>query len=292
MRIKKSQLNEIISGYLNEVFGFQRFTSTGNPRIDSFREELRTLLTRYYKKSNKAATELLGTVDRKVGRILKAVWSKHVDRSFVDSVVKIHYMRVSNLPDFFANMNTKNEISTVGFLPGEMPLSSLSLIKSRRQVAVRLKGYTTLASNENMNSGRISPEDAEKYSSSGVPKFADSDDQIKNIEQHISSLYMQGFTLQSQLERISRFVILDRESHMTNTQRGANQDNNQVKQLKRAFSFSNLSDWNEYVLDNWEVDAIIDISNFKETNVNEYSHLEVFAESRGIPILTLEEATK
>ncbi len=41
MRIKKSQLNEIISGYLNEVFGIQRFKSTGNPRVDSFREELR-----------------------------------------------------------------------------------------------------------------------------------------------------------------------------------------------------------------------------------------------------------
>jgi len=291
MKIKKSQLNEIINNYLlNEVFGLQRFIPSGNARVDAFKNELREALTSYYKQSNDAVTELFGTVDRNVGRILKTIWAKHVDREFINNVVKIHYMRLDKLPDFFKNMNPKNEISAVGYLPGETPLKEIKLIRSNKQVAVRLKGYTTLASNENMQTGRISLEDAEKYAASGIPKFADSNDATKNFGQHFGSLYSQLYTLQSQIERVSRFIILDSETHMSTSQRVGS--NKPLKNIARAFLGStNLTDWNEYVLDNWEVDAIIDVSNFKENDINEYSHLEVFAENRGIPILSLDEAT-
>ena len=151
---------------------------------------------------------------------------------------------------------------------------------------MRLSGDVVIASNENMNSGRIGQGDIEKYGEEGVPKFADHADEFSNVSQHVGSLYMSAFTLQSQLERLTRFVILDRSSHMTNKERGV--DASMIQKILRG----NYSDHNEYVLDNWNVDAIVDVSNFKEESPGEYAHLEIYAESRGLPILSLKEATK
>lgn len=289
MLIKRRDLNKIINSYINEVFGFQRFIKSKNPKVNAFRDELRSELTKYYKESNDAAAELTGAINENVGNILKAVWSKHVDRAFIDSVVKLHYMGIHKIDNFFKNSSSNiHEISTVGYLPGETPAAGVSVVNSRATFAVKLSGDVVLASNENMNSGRIGQGDIEKYGDEGVPKFADHADNMKNVGRHIGSLYMSlgTFTLQSQLERLTRFIILDRSSHMTNEERGV--DANTLQKILRG----NFSDHNEYILDNWNVDAIVDVSNFKETDPGHYAHLEIFAESRGIPILSLEEATQ
>jgi hypothetical protein len=287
MLIKRKELHMIIDSYVNEVFGYQRFVRSGNSRVDAFKDDLRKELTKYYKVSNDASAELLGTVNENVGNILKTVWMKHVDTAFINSVVKIHYMRMSKFDNFFKNSNNNiHEISTVGYLPGELPASGISVVRNRGAIAVRLKGDVVLASNENMNSGRIGQGDIEKYGDSGVPKFADHADTITNVNQHIGSLISSVFTLQSQLERLTRFIILDRSSHMTNEERGVGAS--ELQKILRG----NYSDHNEYILDNWYVDAIVDISNFKEMNPGEYAHLQIYSESRGIPILSLEEATQ
>lgn len=289
MLIKQSDLNKIIDTYINEVFGIQRFIKSNNPRVNAFKEELRKELIKYYSESNDAAAELFGTVNENVGNILKQVWAKYADMSFINNVVKIHYMRMSKINDFFKNSSSNmHEISTVGYLPGEAPAAGISVVNSRSVFAVRLSGDVVIASNENMNSGRIGQGDIEKYGEEGVPKFADHANKMSNINRHLGSLYMSfgTFTFQSQLERLTRFVILDRSSHMTNEERGVG-DNTLQKILR-----GNYTDHNEYILDNWNIDAIVDVSNFKENSPGEYAHLEIFSDSRGIPILSLEEATR
>ncbi len=286
MLIKKSDLNKIINSYGNESFGMKRFIKSKNPRLNAFKDELRKELTKYYKESNDAAAELLGTINENVGNILKKVWLKHVDTTFIDSVVKLHYMGIHKINDFFKNSKSNiHEISTVGYLPSETPATGVSVVNSRSVFAVKLSGDVVLASNENMNSGRIGQGDIEKYGEEGVPKFADHVNKTSNVSRHIGSIYMSAFSLQSQLERLTRFVILDRSSHMTNEERGVGA--NDIQKILRG----NFTDHNEYILDNWNVDAIVDVSNFKETDPGAYAHLEIFSESRGIPILSLSEAS-
>lgn len=109
---------------------------------------------------------------KKRARSVKQAWNIEADHKFIDSLTKVHWFKDSEWRESFPMLMTisgKNEISTMGYLPG----SRLKCDWGTMGVIVR--GRTTLAANS-MNailsgfSGDIPDEVRKKYRSSGIPK--------------------------------------------------------------------------------------------------------------------------
>lgn len=105
------------------------------------------------------------------GKDVKRIWAKNVDRNFVQSLVKVHWIR---LPDITRLQNLlrasgKDELSTAAYLPGDILRSGWS------NYGVIVDGYVTLAAN-NMDaiySGFSHGKEKDpRQAGSGMPKRA------------------------------------------------------------------------------------------------------------------------
>jgi len=281
MKITKSQLKNLIQENLKEEslilekdLSFLNPLSLfrdSNPKVKEFKTEVFQALKSYYEKNK--MVQFLGTVNRNVAKVIKRLYNKHADRNFLQNEVrKFHYIRENLLDDFLANANAnrKDEISTVGYLNTDNIHSTVG--GRGGVVAVELRGYVTLASNTNMLSGhRPTPEEKEKYKSSGVSKnfYADEKGKITNtrtLSQHMKMLY----TLTNHINFVLDNIILDRETFVSSEQRVLGTGNEVGSILDKAKDtisrgFSRTI-WNEFILDNWEPVAIIKGGSFRDSS--------------------------
>jgi hypothetical protein len=117
-----------------------------------------------WNKKNKAAA-----------RSVKQIWAAEADHDFMSNVIKIHWLKRAGLQEKlqgFLNMSGKNEISTMGYLPG-----SETFMANWGPIGVAVQGRTTLAANRMSTlmsgyGGSLPPETVAKYASSGVPRRA------------------------------------------------------------------------------------------------------------------------
>jgi hypothetical protein len=158
-------------------------------------------------------------------RSVKQAWAAEVDREFIDSLVKVHWLKDVGVRESlarFLNMSRNNEIATMGYLP------DADLQSNWGTLGVVVKGFTTLAAND-MNAIRsgyaadIPPEIASKQARSGTRKRPTS---------------FHGGTADSGR---SREYILDDQSF------------NRAKQGS-----------NEFILANWEPVAVVLSTRFRE----------------------------
>lgn len=281
MKITKSQLKNLIQENLKEEslilekdLSFLNPLSLfrdSSPKVKEFKTEVFQALKSYYEKNK--MVQFLGTVNRNVAKVIKRLYNKHADRNFLQNEVrKFHYIRENLLDDFLANANAnrKDEISTVGYLNTDNVHSTVG--GRGGVVAVELRGYVTLASNTNMLSGhRPTPEEKEKYKSSGVSKnfYADEKGKITNtrtLSQHMKMLY----TLTNHINFVLDNIILDRETFVSSEQRVLGTGNEVGSMLDKAKDtisrgFSRTI-WNEFILDNWEPVAIIKGGSFRDSS--------------------------
>lgn len=80
-------------------------------------------------------------------RKIKRAWARNVDRSFIQLLVKVHWIRMLDVKEFqkILDEGGKDELSATAFLPGEKLKTGWS------NFGVVVDGYVTLASNS-MNS--------------------------------------------------------------------------------------------------------------------------------------------
>ena len=77
------------------------------------------------------------------GKDVKRIWAKNVNRNFVQSLVKVHWIRMPDVSRLqkLLNASGKDELSTTAYLPGAILRSSWS------NFGVIIDGYVTLAAN-------------------------------------------------------------------------------------------------------------------------------------------------
>ena len=241
--IDKQLLLEKDLDYLNPLNLFR----DRNQKVKDFKNSVFQALQPVYAKDKSA--EFLGTMPRQVTRVVKKIYndpsSELVDRNFLQNEInKVHYLDVRNLEEFIesAPSNSKNEISAVGYLPGEkhtLPKRSVS----SATVSVLLDGYVTFAGNKNLVTGKLpSPEELEFYKSSGVPKlyYMEPDSSLPQNPTALGMIPFMVMNLTNHINTILNAVILDRETFTIASQR------------KQKMS---QAPWNEFILDNWKVKA-------------------------------------
>jgi hypothetical protein len=161
MRITEGQLRRIIREELNEdLTGFMEKTKDISYR--GFVQDPTFDLD--WNKKNKAAA-----------RSVKQIWAAEADHKFMERVIKIHWFKRAGLQEKlqrFLNMSGRDEISTMGYLPG-----SENFMANWGPIGVVVQGRTTLAANRmsTLLSGygeRLSPAITGKYAASGTPKRA------------------------------------------------------------------------------------------------------------------------
>ena len=161
MRITERHLRQFINTVLAEdLAGFM--DKTRNIRYRGIVQD--PTFDRDGNKQNKAAA-----------RSVKQIWAEEADHEFMSNVIKIHWLKRAGLQEKlqgFLNMSGKNEISTMGYLPG-----SETFMANWGPIGVAVQGRTTLAANRmsTLMSGygeRLTPETADKYAASGTPKRA------------------------------------------------------------------------------------------------------------------------
>jgi len=114
--------------------------------------------------------------NKQQARRVKQIWATEADHDFMNAVVKVHWIKnrgVENLKgdlDRFLSMTGKNEISTMGYPP-----STTSFSTNWGPIGVVVQGHTTIAANRMSSlfsgfTGNITPELADKYKHSGIPK--------------------------------------------------------------------------------------------------------------------------
>lgn len=109
-------------------------------------------------------------------RDLKRMWNKHVDRNFIQSLTKVHFISDVSLLQIekmrsletFLSMSRKNEISCRGFLPNKVPDNLLNL-------GIVVDGRVTLAANEQNEirsgfHGKIDTSELSRFRNSGTPR--------------------------------------------------------------------------------------------------------------------------
>lgn len=163
MRITERQLRRIIREELNEnLQGFLTRTSDinygGDPDMDpTFEKEPES---------------------RAPARSVKQAWAAEADHSFMNSVVKIHWVKVAKDEKIraLAGASGRDEISTMGYIRG--PYSSgPDGWDAWGRYGLVIQGRTTLAANsmDDIYSGyhkNVSDDVREKYKSSGLRKRA------------------------------------------------------------------------------------------------------------------------
>ena len=77
------------------------------------------------------------------GKDVKRIWAKNVDRNFIQSLVKVHWIRTPDISRFqsLLQKSGKDELSVMAYLPGSKLRSTWS------DVGVIVDGYVTLAAN-------------------------------------------------------------------------------------------------------------------------------------------------
>jgi len=235
---------------VSKAFGAKEDTS----RTGLFLADLEAILTKHYKGDK--WSQFTGGIDRGIGKILKQVWKKHHDKEFIDSVTKVHYLPIKRLEKFISSANPKDEISTVGYSSEDDVSKSIGLLGDTPSVGLQLKGYTTYAGNTNLQSGKAPrKKEKQKFKSSGTPKFRDLGDDIEVALAGAYGLYGGGT---SHLGLVALNAILDDESFKNAKERKDTQGNVFGKMGLMALM---LTEWNEFVLDNWEIEKIIDVQN-------------------------------
>ena len=112
--------------------------------------------------------------DKKPAIELKQLWSKNVDRQFIQSLTKVHYLWRENYKKFpqlkkLLKMSKKDELSCCGFLPNQKLNGDL-------YIGVVVKGWVTFAGNDmdkvwsGYHGQFVFPDDREKFKNSGIPK--------------------------------------------------------------------------------------------------------------------------
>ena len=170
-------------------------------------------------------------IEKEMARTVKRIWNEEADHAFMDSIVKIHWIRafndrtaVAKIRDFLS-ISRRNDLATTGYLP-----DSDEFVADWGLYGVVVKGRTTFAANnmETIASGygkRIPDDVRQKYASSGVPKRPTMFREIEKILGPMSK---------------ADDYILDRESFDTEGQQVAGG----IRQ-------------NELIVDNWRPIAII-----------------------------------
>jgi hypothetical protein len=113
--------------------------------------------------------------NKTAARSVKQIWAAEADHEFMSNVIKIHWLKRAGLQEKlqnFLNMSGRDEISTMGYLPG-----AETFMANWGPIGVVVQGRTTLAANRmsTLLSGygeRLSPEISNKYAASGTPKRA------------------------------------------------------------------------------------------------------------------------
>jgi hypothetical protein len=259
--------------YLNPMLLFK----DRNPKIKEFKTIVFERLQPYY--TENPSVEFLGTIPRHVARIVKQVYndpsSALVDRNFLQNDVrKLHYLDIRQLEDFInkAPNNSKHEISTVGYIPGEQHTNPLRA-SSSASIAVQLEGFVTFAGNKNLVTGKVpTSKELEAFKSSGVPKlhYMEPD---STLPQHPTALAMIPLMVMNLTNHINVFLnaaVLDRETFSTALQR------------KKS---SKVAPWNEFVLDNWNIKSLVIASK----NFENLMMLEKIAKKYNLPVLEISE---
>ena len=112
---------------------------------------------------------------KSLAKDIKRAWAAEADHEFMNSLIKVHWLSGWNIGyalDDLLNLPRNNEISTMGYLPGEGRVTS-----SWGKAGVIVQGRVTLAANdmEAITSGyfkEVPQEVISKYRSSGTPRRA------------------------------------------------------------------------------------------------------------------------
>ena len=259
--------------YLNPMTLFR----DRHPKVKAFKTEVFNALQPIYEKDKSA--EFLGTIPRQVSRVVKKIYndpsSDLVDREFLQNEIKkLHYLDVRNLEDFIENSptNSKNEISTVGYLSGEthtLPKRSMT----SATVSVLLDGYVTFAGNKNLVTGKLpTPEELETYKGSGVPKlyYMEPDSSLPKNPTALGMIPAMALNLTNHINNVLNAVILDRETFTTASQR--------IKKMKAA-------PWNEVILDNWKIKALV----LASSNLQNIGMVQSIGKKYGLPVLFIDD---
>ena len=108
-------------------------------------------------------------------KLVKRAWQQNADHAFMKSLKKVHWIWAGSSLTvrcrWFLNNPGKDEIATSAYLPGTPMFSTWG------SLGVLVDGTTTLAANDMDSivsgySSDFSPEDMDKFKSSGVPKRA------------------------------------------------------------------------------------------------------------------------
>jgi len=110
---------------------------------------------------------------KRLARSIKRAWGEEADHKFMDSLVKVHWLKDTEWRDslpMLMTINGRNEISVMGYLPGSSNVES-----DWGSLGVVIKGRTTLAANS-MNAlvtgfhSDVSDNARSSHRSSGIPK--------------------------------------------------------------------------------------------------------------------------
>ena len=163
MRITEAELRQIISDFLTEdLAGFVEKTK-GIDYMHTLDDP--TFDDPYYADQPYKAQ----------AKAIKRAWAAEADHKFMKSLIKVHWLSGWNIGwalDDFLSLPRNNEISTMGYLPGEGRVTS-----SWGKAGVIVQGRVTLAANdmEAITSGYfkdISQDVISKYKTSGTPRRA------------------------------------------------------------------------------------------------------------------------
>ncbi len=271
--IEKELLQEVDLDYLNPMTLFR----DRNPKVKEFKKIVFEKLQPVYAKDR--ASEFLGTMPRTVVRVVKQVYNdpdaQLVDRNFLQNEIKkLHYLDVRSLEAFIESSpdNSKNEISTVGYLPGEKHTNPIRTAPSA-SVAVLLDGYVTFAGNKNLVTGKLpTPEELDVYKSSGVPKlyYMEPESTLPKNPTALGMIPLMMINLTNHINTILNAVILDRETFTEASQR---------KQKNRK------APWNEIILDNWSVKGLV----ISSKNLQNIQMVKSTAKKYNLPVLRIED---
>ena len=149
--IRESLLAEDLTGFMEKTKDVSYRGSVQDPTFDLDRN-----------KKNKAGA-----------RNVKQIWSEEADHKFMERAIKIHWLKKAGLKEKlqnFLSMSGRNEISTMGYLPG-----AETFMSNWGPIGVVVQGRTTLAANRmsalmSGYGGSLPPETVAKYAPSGVPR--------------------------------------------------------------------------------------------------------------------------